>query len=337
MLEANTPSKVERHWVCQKTGAFPNILEQALSVRSKYPDLLKREKQKTNCDLKLIEEHQTHQLGAKLFAKAGFGLFGNEYFEFSNYQVAECITAESRRIHKQMKILGHSAQFNFTIMCRFTDSVFFEGGTDERMQGIIQICNGKFYDIIELKNIFIDSIFYDKKNKYVAWIGNERDEPMIKGLYCLSGSNALWVRRWFKKIIIEVVKHPETRFKVIPKMIQEAYDELESGFMPSKELFTQSVKVLPHEYKVHVRTGVPANLLDRDIDGLINWYETYEDEYVEKKKSWKKEKSYSVKSENINLEEYKHLLLNKLRDTLEIARINVDYLGQYPYNSSSRE
>lgn len=47
------------------------------------------------------------------------------------------------------------------------------------------------------------------------------------------------------------------------------------------------------------------------------WYNplvrAYEDEYVEKKKTW--EKSYSVEPENSTLEEYKHLLLNKLNDT----------------------
>lgn len=33
----------------------------------------------------------------------------------------------------------------------------------------------------------------------------------------------------------------------------------------------------------------------------------------------KRKKSYSVKPENLNLEKYKNLLLNKLKDTLEIA------------------
>jgi len=70
--------------------------------------LVKRGKRKAS-----REEYQTHQLGAKLFANAGFGLFGNEYFEFANYQVAECITAEGRRIHKQMELLAQNEPFKF--------------------------------------------------------------------------------------------------------------------------------------------------------------------------------------------------------------------------------
>ena len=39
-----------------------------------------------------------------------------------------------------------------------------------------------------------------------------------------------------------------------------------------------------------------------------------------------KEKSYSIKPENLNLEEYKNLLLNKLTDSLEIAGFDSDEL-----------
>ena len=186
--------------------------------------LLKEEKEKPEgSDSRLIEEYQTHQLGAKLFANAGFGLFGNEYFEFSNYQVAECITAEGRRIHKQMESLVQNEPFSIKIVFGFTDSIFFEGGTEEQIQDFIRICKDKLGVTVELKNIFTNSIFYGKKNRYVAWTGIEKDEPIIKGLDGLSDSNPPWIIRWFKKIVFEIVEHPQTRFEVIPKMIQEAY------------------------------------------------------------------------------------------------------------------
>jgi len=60
-----------------------------------------------------------------------------------------------------------------------------------------------------------------------------------------------WVRKWFKKIVVELVKHPDTRFQVIPKMIQDAYDELDRGRIDlAEELkFTQRLKKYPDEYK----------------------------------------------------------------------------------------
>ena len=132
--------------------------------------LLNGEKEKPDCNPKLIEEYQTHQLGAKLFANAGFGLFGNEYFEFSNYQVAECITAEGRRIHKQMELLAQNEPYNFKVVFGFTDSTFFNAGTDIKVQDFIQRCKDELGVIVELKTVFVNSIFYLKKNRYVAWI-----------------------------------------------------------------------------------------------------------------------------------------------------------------------
>ena len=130
---------------------------------------------------------------------------------------------------------------------------------------------------------------------------------------------------WFKKIVVELVKHPETRFQVIPKMIQEAYNELDRGSINyAEELkFTQRLKLHPYEYEDHVRTGIVAKSLDKDKGDLVYWYETYTQEYVKSKQCWKRKKSYSVKLENLNLDEYKNLLLNKLKDSLEIAGFSI--------------
>jgi DNA polymerase I len=338
LQENNIPRRVDRYWVCQRRqGAFPKVLEQTLSDRSKYLVLLKEEKEKPDCDSKLIEEYQTHQLGAKLFANAGFGLFGNEYFEFANYQVAECITAEGRRIHRQMESLAHNEPYDFKIVFGFTDSTFFNAESDLRVQDFIQKCKDELGVTVELKTVFVNSIFYLKKNRYVAWTGNEKEEPVIKGLEGLSDSNPLWVRRWFKKIVVEIIKHPETRFQVIPKMIQEAYDELDRGSInPAEELkFTQRLKLHPYEYEDHVRTGILAKSLDKDKGDLVHWYETYEDIYVESKRCWKRKKRYSIKPENLNIDEYKNLLLNKLKDSLETTGFNIAALEQELFKPST--
>jgi hypothetical protein len=42
---------------------------------------------------------------------------------------------------------------------------------------------------------------------------------------------------------------------------------------------------------------------------LVYWYGTYTEGCVESKKWWKSKRSYSVRPEKINLEEYKNLLL----------------------------
>jgi DNA polymerase, archaea type len=255
LQENNISRRVERYWVCKKRrGAFPKVLDQVLSDRDRYLNLLKEEKDRPIPDIQQVEEYQTHQLGAKLFANAGFGLFGNEYFEFTNYQVAECITAEGRRIHKQMESMGQNEPYNFRVVFGFTDSTFFKDvGTDIKVQDFIRSCNNRLGVVVELKRVFINSIFYGKKNRYVAWTGNDDkdDEPIIKGLEGLRNSNSAWVRKWFKKIIVEIIKHPETRFESIPILIKEAFTELDSGrFNAEEELkYTQRLNLHSYEYE----------------------------------------------------------------------------------------
>jgi DNA polymerase, archaea type len=331
LQENNIPRRVDKYWVCQKRiGAFPKVLDQVLSDRDRYLALLNLERAKSNPDLKLIEEYQTHQLGAKLFANAGFGIFGNVYFEFTNYAVAECITGEGRRIHKELEAKGQNEPYNFKIVFGFTDSTFFTNILDEQwVQNFIKDCKDSLGCTVEQKNIFVNSMFYGKKNRFVGWTGLEKDEPVIKGLDGLSDSNPLWVQNWFKRIATEIIKHPERRFETVPQILMKAFSDLDNGNFNSEldMKYTQRLKKYPHEYKEHVRTGILARILDKDKGDMVYWYDTVKiNERVSSENSSKKQKvknSYSTKPENLNLEKYKHLLLSKLNDTLEIVGFNI--------------
>jgi hypothetical protein len=126
---------------------------------------------------------------------------------------------------------------------------------------------------------------------------------------------------------MHLLQHPETRFEVIPKMIQEAYDELDSGRINiAEELKFIRLMKYPDEYKGHPRIVELAKLLGKDKGDLVYWYKTYTEVYVKSKQCWKRKESYSVKPENLNLDEYKELLVNKLTDSLEIAGFNIDSL-----------
>jgi DNA adenine methylase len=234
-----------------------------------------------------------------------------------------------------MESLAQSEPLNLKIVFGFTDSIFLHGRTNKQMQDFIQICKNKLGVVVELKNIFTKSIFYAKKNRYVAWTGDEKDESIIKGLDGLSNTNPLWIRKWFKKILIEIVKHPETRFEAIPKMIEQAYNELDSGRVNPKELkFTQRLKLYPYEYNDHVRTGILAKQLGKEKGDIVHWYETSTEKYIKSKQCLERRNSYAIKPENLNLKEYKNLLLNKLKDTLEITGFNTNNLGLSHHNKS---
>jgi DNA polymerase, archaea type len=324
--------QVTRYWVCQKRkGAFPRLLERLISDRDKHLELLHEEKLKTNPNPFLVEEYQAHQLGAKLFSNAGFGLFGTEYFKYSNYQVAECITAVGRRIHKEMEKKGESEPYNFKVVFGFTDSTFFKDGTDLMIQKFIEDCKESLGITVELKRIFVNSIFYGKKNRFVAWTGLEKDEPVIKGLDGLADSNPLWVRKWFKFILNEIVRRPTRRFDTIPRILKEAFYELEDicndkPRIESELKFTQRLKKSANEYVDHVRTGAIARSLEKDRGETIHWYEIVKEVKSSKNSKLRIIKGYSIKPDDLNIECYKESLLSKLKDTLNVIGFSLSEL-----------
>jgi hypothetical protein len=56
----------------------------------------------------------------------------------------------------------------------------------------------------------------------------------------------------------------------------------------------------------------------------VYWYETLSESFHDN--SNKRISTYSIKPENINLDKYKRLLLNKLNDILEITGFDIDSL-----------
>jgi DNA polymerase I len=170
--------------------------------------------------------------------------------------------------------------------------------------------------------MFIDSIFYGKKNRFVAWNGHQDvQEPIIKGLEGFADSNPLWVRRWFRKIISEIIKNPGMRFETILRVLEESFFELEEVICKNKKKieqelkFSQRLKKSAYEYKENVRTGALARLLNKDKGEEVFWYEI-----IHKDKTTNGTFTITTpSSEEINVKKYKNYLLNKLSDTLEIA------------------
>ncbi len=345
LQENNIDRRVSRRWFCKKRkGAFPMILDKVLEERENFLRLLRQEESKPNPNQFLIEEYNTRQLSAKLFANSGFGLFANEYFEFSNYKVAECITAKGRLIHKQMELMAQQIPFNFDIIFGFTDSIFIKvneidkNDAEEKVNWFIGKCKEEFGVSVEVKNVFVNSIFYGKKNRFVGFPIKENEKPIIKGLDGLADSNPLWIKKWVHKITEEIIKRPELRFKNVPKLLTEAMFDLKNIVCGSpssieKELkFSQKLRYHPNAYVPGYRTGYLGRLLEKDKGEEVYWYET--NKIDEKTKC-----NYSIlppRPEDVNVEKYKGWLLDKLRDTLEIAGFNFEKLrGEIAENTRS--
>ncbi len=266
-------------------------------------------------------------MGAKLFANSGFGLFANKYFKFSNYKVAECITGEGRRIHKQMEVLASKEPFNFDIVFGFTDSIFFKindancENPEQTINQFIKQCKDRLGITLEIKNVFKNSIFYGINNRFVGVLDKENDRIIIKGLDGLAESNPLWIKRWVYEIIKQIITKPDSRFEIIPKLLDDAVFDLVNNACSSKnsiakELgYSQKLRMHPTEYVSSNRTGKVGRLMNKDKGEVIRWYET---KNIDKETC----ENYSTSvpdPENVNLNHYIDRLLEKLKRTLEIA------------------
>jgi DNA polymerase, archaea type len=344
-IEKKIPrERVGRRWTCRnRIGAYPKVLLEISADRDKYLKLKEEELAKPKPDSNLVEEYQIGQIGAKLYSNAGFGLFGNEHFKFSNYKVFECITAEGRRIQRQMESIAKTKGFD--VIYGFTDAIFVKdkdkdlvGLKEEKVHKYIQLINNQFNVTVELKTTFVNSIFYGLDNRFVGWTGNEKDKVVVKGLEgVVSDLMPIWVQRWCERIVTELVKHPETRFEVIPRLIEEAFDELTK--INHKDLrYTQRVRKHRHEYKNGgARVVKLTEILGKDKGEVVYWYETYKEEYVKSKKCWKRKDSYSIYPEKLNLDKYKTFLIDKLEDTLVITGFDVKKLRQELLKSTEIE
>jgi DNA polymerase I len=234
-----------------------------------------------------------------------------------------------------MEIIAKKEPFNFDIIFGFTDSIFVrvkdnnnnnKENSEDLIQRFIAKCKKEFGITVEIKNVFVNSIVYGKKNRFVGWSGKENEEPIIKGLDGLAKSVPLWIINSYNKILYEIIKRPSTRFEAVPTLLHEAIFELEHIISKSqskieKELkFTQRLQKYPSEYAKGVRTGVLGRILGKDKGEEVYWFET-------KSKDKDTDGNFSVivpSYEILNLQRYKSMLLDKLKDTLEIAGFNIE-------------
>ena len=126
----------------------------------------------------------------------------------------------------------------------------------------------------------------------------------------MSGRYPRWIKDNIAKIATYIITTDDHSY--IESLIEEALHELESGKVSPEDLVFAKLSKEPEEYKnENDRMRVLANMSGKQKGETVSWYETL---------SGSSNKStYSIKSDILNLDKYKTILLNKLRDILELT------------------
>jgi DNA polymerase, archaea type len=308
LLELKQGIRTRPYWICHRIkGASPTKLQELIYERDRYQTLLKQETD----PIKLVQ-YNARQMALKLLANAGYGVFAMETFDFSDYRVSEVITGYGRLIHKQLQKIA-SEKYGLETVFGFTDSIFIKNASLERINELILECRDKYHVTLEHKNRFINTIIFDKKNRFIAWTGDSANKPILKNLDGMSGRYPKWIRQNIAKIVTYIIT--SDNHDAIESLIDQIFHELKSGKVSHEDLaFVAKLSKKADEYKnENDRMRVLAKALGAQKGDTVYWYETLSGTGNTRKST------FSIKPENLNLEKYKNILLSKLNDILEIT------------------
>jgi DNA polymerase elongation subunit (family B) len=87
------------------------------------------------------------------------------------------------------------------------------------------------------------TIIFDKKNRYIAWTGNDVDRPMLKNLDGMSRRYPKWIKQQIEKIATHIITKSDID---VIRIIRQAFDDLDySRFEPEDMKFTEQLDKNP--------------------------------------------------------------------------------------------
>ncbi|MGC2685486.1 MAG: DNA polymerase domain-containing protein, partial [Candidatus Nitrosopolaris sp.] len=243
LLQLKEEIRSEPYWICRRIkGAFPTKLQGLIRERENYQTLLKEERD----PVKLIQ-YNARQMALKLLANAGYGVFAMETFDFSDYRVSELITGYGRLIHKLLQKIALE-KYGLETVFGFTDSIFIKNASLDTIERLILECKEKYHVTLEHKNRFINTIIFDKKNRFVAWTGDPADKPILKNLDGMSGRYPKWIKQNIAKIATYIITSDD--HDAIGSLIKQAFYELKSGKVSHEDLaFVAKLSKEAEDYK----------------------------------------------------------------------------------------
>jgi DNA polymerase elongation subunit (family B) len=160
------------YWICRHTkGIFSELQQEFRDIRLYY----KKNKDKSKAD------------ALKILINSGYGVFGNEYFEYADYRVADIIAGYGRFTLNKMKEIAES--FGFKIIYGDTDSLFLQGGDESKLELFIKACHNTLKVDVELDKKFKRILFNGNRKEYCGITTEGKfsnpDNPLIKGAYAI--------------------------------------------------------------------------------------------------------------------------------------------------------
>jgi len=288
------------YWVCQrKRGLFAKILEDLTEERIRY--------KKSGLEV----ESQA----IKAIINSGYGVFGHPYFKYYDPRVAELVTALGRYTLTKMQAIANG--LGFITLYGDTDSLFVNNvKRNADVQKFTDECKLKLGVEVVREKTFSKLILVGKKH-YVGILSDPSKEPIIKGMEGIKSDRPEFIHTMFMQLVQDIKNDTNP----IPKL-KQAFQQLDCRQVTPESLAISLVlRKNPEEYsQVCKQSRLGTKLGLRKGDTLV-YYKCDMQQPVYDVKSKQHQLRTVHESENqddISYAEYKKMLMNSVKDVLEI-------------------
>lgn len=294
------------YWICQRRkGLFAKILQDLTQQRVKYKD----------------SGMGVESQGIKAIINSGYGVFGHPYFKYYDPRVAELVTAFGRHTLTMMQNIA--GRMGFSILYGDTDSLFLNSVRSlEDAKKFISECRSELGVDVGHEKTFSKLILVGKKH-YVGIFADIDKEPIIKGMEGIKSDRPEFIHRIFKQLIddIKYDKNP------IPKL-KQGLDELNNRSVPPELLAVSLVlRKNPREYEHSCKQSRLGAKLGLHKGDTLVYYKSDIKQPINDSKKRQQVLQITSESDNpndISYAKYKEMLVNAVKDILEILGYDIE-------------
>ena len=245
------------YWICKDPhyrGIIPRLLEEYRAQRFRELEI----------------GNNVMQLALKNLINGVYGLFGSDFFAFSDYRLAEITTAFGRQILEYMQHIAENV-YGLTVIYGDTDSIFVTNIRNENdINKFLAECSIVLEDIeIEISNIYAKTLIVKKKH-YIGIPKDQTKEIDIKGLEGLKSDRPPWINQLQRQLVEDLRQNLDPTIK-----LKEAYVQMESGQVPFELLAIRStLNKAPKDYANDTYQKILAEQTNAEEGDVLKYYKS---------------------------------------------------------------
>jgi DNA polymerase elongation subunit (family B) len=256
-LSSNQLKKSTSYWICKDPyyrGIIPRLLEDYRARRFRELEI----------------GNNVMQLALKNLINGVYGLFGSDFFAFSDYRVAELTTAFGRQILEYMQHIAEHV-YGLTVIYGDTDSIFVTNVRNENdIKKFLAECSIVLEDVeIEISNIYAKTLIVKKKH-YIGIPKDKVKEIEIKGLEGMKSDRPPWINQLQRQLVEDLRQDIDPTIK-----LKEAYIQMENGQVPIEQLSIRTtLNKAPEDYANDTYQRILAKQTNAEEGDVLKYYKS---------------------------------------------------------------